>query len=127
MTEATATADTTILRRTVIAVLAFGGIGAIGASVVYGLHTGVGVLMGALLGVLNLWALARLVRGFLTESGPKMSWTLLALIKLGALFAVVIFLVASGVADLLALAAGYGALPLGIALGPTLLLPRRDA
>jgi hypothetical protein len=111
----------------VIAVLAFGGIGAIVASVVYGLHTGIGVLLGALLGAVNLWVIGRLVRGFLSESGPKTSWTLLALIKLGALFAVVISLVATGAADLLALAAGYGALPLGIALGPTLLLPRRDA
>lgn len=127
MTEATANADASILRRTLIAVVTIAGIGAALATGLRGLHTGASVLIGGLLGAGNLWAIARLVRGFLAESGPKASWTVLAMVKLAALFAIVIALVMSGLAELLALAVGYAALPLGIVVGPILIPRKQDA
>jgi hypothetical protein len=127
MTEATANADATILRRTLIAVVVIAAVAAVVGSVLFGVRTGSSVLIGGLLGAGNLWAIARLVRGFLAEAGFKPSWTLLAMVKLAALFAVVLALVISGLAELLALAAGYAALPLGIVLGPILVPRRQDA
>src|SRR5690349_12442010 len=107
MTEATANSDATLLRRTLITVCVLGAIGAAIGVARFSLHIGFSVLLGGLLGATNLWAIARLVRGFLAESGPKVSWTLLALIKLSALFGVLIALIVSGIADLLPLAVGY--------------------
>lgn len=127
MTEATANADVTILRRTLIAVVVIALIGGAGAAVLRGVHAGTSVLLGGLLGAANLWAIARLVRGFVSAPGPKAPWTLFALIKLAALFAVVVGLVVSGVAELLALAVGYTALPLGIVLGPVLFQSKQES
>jgi hypothetical protein len=70
------------------------------------------VAAGATLGVLNLWALARLVRGFL-DGTARRPWALIAAVKFGLLFGLVYVLFRAGV-NLFALAIGYAALPVGI-------------
>jgi hypothetical protein len=75
----------------------------------------VSVALGAALAVGNLWAVARMVRGFLNPAGGVRSpWISLAMLKFGLLFLGVMFLVRGGHAQILPLAIGYAALPLGI-------------
>ena len=70
--------------------------------------------LGGIVGVVNLWAVIRIVRAFLYPAGARAPWILLALFKLAALFAAVSFLVRNGSAQVLLLMIGYAALPLGI-------------
>jgi hypothetical protein len=67
------------------------------------------------LAVLNLWLIARMVRGFL-GGGPGRAWGPIGMIKLAALFIVLGIILKRGFADVLPLALGYAALPLGIVL-----------
>ena len=72
------------------------------------------VLLGGLLAVANLWLIALSVRGFLYPAGARSPWLALALLKFGALFLLVAFLVRGGYAQVFPLMIGYGALPVGI-------------
>jgi len=78
----------------------------------------VSVGIGAGLAVANLWAVARTVRAFLgaASAGRRPPWLALAALKLVALFALLGLLVKNGWAEVLPLALGYLALPLGIVL-----------
>lgn len=71
---------------------------------------------GAALAVVNLWVLVRVVRGFLAPRGARLPWVLLGTVKLLGLFAAVGLLARSGLVQILPLALGYAALPLGILL-----------
>jgi hypothetical protein len=72
-----------------------------------------GVGIGAALAFANFWVVARLVRRFVsgTASAP---WSLVVLVKFGALALGFWFLLHYGVVDLLPLILGYAALPVGI-------------
>jgi hypothetical protein len=72
--------------------------------------------MGAILAVANLWAIAKMVRGFLNASGKKLTWGPFGVVKLAALFLLLGIIVKNGYADVLPLAFGYLALPIGIVL-----------
>jgi len=78
----------------------------------------VSVGIGAALAVANLWAIARTVRAFLgaASGGRRPSWLALAALKLVVLFGLLGALVKNGWAEVLPLALGYVALPLGIVL-----------
>jgi hypothetical protein len=89
---------------TLISPLLFGAPGAISAGA------------GAALAVANLWAMARVVRGFLRTRGRQLSWGVIGLLKLGGLFVTVALLFRTGWVELLPLAFGYLAMPLGIVL-----------
>jgi len=78
-----------------------------------GPHAMLAVAIGAGAAVLNLWVLGRLVSTFLGGRG-KMSWGFVALVKLAVLFGGMFLAVRSGIADVLPLIIGYGALPIGI-------------
>ncbi|HEY2409917.1 MAG TPA: hypothetical protein VGI10_28125 [Polyangiaceae bacterium] len=74
----------------------------------------VSIVLGALLAVGNLWLLGKTVRGFLYPAGARSPWLAVAVLKFGALFVAVAYLVRSGHAQVLPLMIGYGALPIGI-------------
>ena len=75
----------------------------------------VSTALGGALAVLNLWLIARMVRGFL-GGGPGRAWGPIGMIKLAALFIVLAIILKRGLAEVLPLALGYAALPLGIVL-----------
>lgn len=93
-----------------------GIIAAVGAGVLAGPRALVGVILGAALAVGNLWAVTRIARALFGE-GRRLSWGLVALTKFSLLFGIVVLLVRLGIADILSLIIGYGALPIGIAVG----------
>lgn len=84
-----------------------------GAWFVGGPHVMLSVAIGAVAAALNLWVIARLVSSFLSGRG-RMSWSFVALVKLAVLFGGMFLLIKSGLADVLPLVVGYGALPIGI-------------
>jgi hypothetical protein len=98
------------------------------ALALFGPSPAVSVAVGAGLATANLWALARIVAALLPDEagGPTggtrgasgaVAWALLGIIKMFALFAVVWLLMQHGVVSALPMLAGFGALPIGIAIG----------
>jgi hypothetical protein len=81
---------------------------------VFGPHAVPSTLLGSALAVLNLWLIARMVRGFLGGAGR--TWAPLATVKLVGLFILLGVILKRGWAEVLPLAFGYAALPLGIVL-----------
>jgi hypothetical protein len=80
----------------------------------FGVGGVVSTALGGALAVVNLWVIARMVRGFL--GGSARAWGPIGMIKLAALFIVLGILLKRGFAEVLPLALGYAALPLGIVL-----------
>jgi hypothetical protein len=109
------------LRTAIASVVVVGGIETILAFFVADARTALAVGLGAALAVGNLVALALVVTSLLPSgeaaSRGQAAWTLLALIKMLVLFGVTWLLLRSGVISPLALLVGFGALPLGIAIG----------
>jgi len=110
--------------RTKTAIVGVAGTGAmlaIGAGAGWGLHAGVSVAVGSLIAVANLYGLARIVGALVGArvEGDASSgmWGLLAVFKVVGLFGGVWLLLASHLVLPVALVVGWGALPIGIALG----------
>lgn len=80
----------------------------------FGVRGVVSTGIGAILAVGNLWAIGRLVRGLLGNSGRKLTWGPFGFVKLAALFLLLGVIVKNGYAQVLPLAFGYLALPIGI-------------
>ncbi len=100
-------------------VAAMGLLVALVGGTLYGPRTGLGVALGAGIAVSNLYALARIVRA-LARPGASRSvagWTFAFLAKLLFLFGGAWLLLTWHVVGVMALAAGYGTLPIGIAIG----------
>lgn len=74
-----------------------------------------GVAIGGILALANLWAVAAVVRGFLRGQG--LSWGAVAAMKFAALLYVVALVLKNHWAEAVPLAVGYAALPLGIVFG----------
>ncbi len=72
----------------------------------------VGVALGSAIAAFNLWSLGRIVRAFMNGAG--LPWVLLAAFKLIGLLVLVALLLKLGIATVIPLAVGYGALPVGI-------------
>jgi hypothetical protein len=93
----------------------------------FGLSTALSVAVGAGLATANLWALARIVAALLPDeshassdgpAGPSAAtWAFLGVLKMFALFGVVWLLMRHGVVSIVAMLVGFGALPIGIAIG----------
>jgi hypothetical protein len=112
-------ADRTLDRtlRVVLAAIAlFGAAFSLAAVLVYGVQIAAGVLLGAVIAVVNFWALARLVP-LLFRQRRAGAWAVVEALKMVGLVVLVWLIIRSGWIDALALAAGYGALPLGITVG----------
>lgn len=108
------------LRAAMYTVAATGLAFTLGAFMFVDTHAGVSVLAGAVIATVNLIAFARIVHAFLGKQKRTGPWALLAVFKLLALFGGIFLLVKSELVSALWLAAGYGALPLGITLGALL-------
>lgn len=87
----------------------------VGAILGFGWRMGSSCAAGGLLATANLWAFAYVGRGMLGEG--RRLWGLLGGLKLLALLAAFYFLMSSGLLSGLGVAAGYAALPLGVAIG----------
>jgi hypothetical protein len=90
--------------------LAFGGLVFFGAAAAFG------VAVGGAIATANLWLFSRIGRAFLTEKG-RGPWIAIAVVKLVFLFGGVFLLIKNDIVSGIALAVGYGAMPLGITLG----------
>jgi hypothetical protein len=119
------------MRRSIVAVSITGGVLSLAALLFFGLTTALSVGMGAALAAVNLWVLARIVAALLpagragARAQSKAAWGLLAMIKLFGLIAVVWLLMRHGIVSPIPMVFGFGALPIGIAIGS--LLSDRDA
>jgi hypothetical protein len=74
-----------------------------------------GVAMGGVLALSNLWVIALVVRGFLRGAG--LPWGAFAALKFAVLLFLVWIVLKNGWAEVLPLALGYAALPVGIVFG----------
>jgi hypothetical protein len=83
----------------------------------------ISVACGGALAAANLWALARVVSALLPDSRPgaesqsRGAWSLVAAVKMVGVIAVAWLLMRRGVAAPLPMLIGFGALPIGIAIG----------
>ncbi len=130
------------MRAAVAAVAATGVALALGALAVFGPSIAFSVAVGAAIAAANLWALARIVAALLpageAQDGPggpgtdtpgagggathepeggSGAWALVGVLKMFGLFAVVWLLMHYGVVSPLPMVVGFGALPIGIAIG----------
>jgi hypothetical protein len=111
------------LRASLAAVLLCGAPLALGAWVMLGPTAAFSVAVGAAIAAGNLWALARIVTALLSGGGDHSrpsstgAWALLALIKMFGLFAIVWLLMRFAAVSPLLMLVGFGALPIGIAIG----------
>ena len=90
----------------------------VGAAAIGSLRSALGVGIGAAFGTANLWALTWVVRRLLATGGSRAGWGLLVALKFAALVGACALLLRAGVVDLAPLGIGYGALPLGLVVGP---------
>lgn len=100
------------LKRAEAAVAVIGVVLSIGAWSFFGSRIGASVLAGSVVAALNLAVLARSVARLLAGASAK--WGFVAFVKFIALLALTFVLVDRDLVNALALAVGFGALPLGI-------------
>jgi hypothetical protein len=120
------------LRVSLVAVALTGAAFALVTLPLFGIFAAFSVAVGAGLATGNLWALARIVAALLPDgenaepknagpknTGPKNTgpWVLVGLLKMFGLIAVVWLLMRQGLVSVLPMVVGFGALPIGIAIG----------
>lgn len=105
------------MRGAVIAVAVSGAALALLGVALFDARAGVGVALGGALATANLAVFARLGDAFLGQKGSSAPWAAIALVKLVFLFGGVWLILKNDFVPGLALAAGYGALPIGITFG----------
>jgi hypothetical protein len=109
----------------IIAVAAVAVTMSVAAIASWGLRIGASVASGGLVATLNLWAFAYVGRGVLGTGGGRRLWGLLGGLKLIVLLGGLYLLLSSGALSGIAVVAGYGALPIGAAIG-SFLGPRAE-
>jgi hypothetical protein len=120
MTTANNSAADAGLSRSFWAVGVFGVVLSLGSLAVVDQWQGtLSVAAGACIALLNFWMTAYLVRGFVAPDGVRLPWALIASVKLLFVLGGVYVLLQRGVLELLPMAVGFGALPLGIVFGQT--------
>ncbi len=105
----------------VVAAAAFSGV----AAYAWSSRAALSVAVGGAIATANLWVLARIVGSLMPAEGEeprsasnaKTAWGVLALLKLTVLFGGVWFLMTNHLVDPIPLVVGFGALPIGIAIG----------
>ena len=105
------------MRGAVIAVAVSGAAIAVLAFALFTARIGLGVALGAALATANLYVFARVGDAFLVQKGNTTPWAMIAIVKLVFLFGGVWIILKNDYVPGLALAAGYGALPIGITFG----------
>jgi hypothetical protein len=122
-TDASPPLDDGRLRRCILGVAAAGATLAVGAMAVFGAAAAFSVAVGAGIATGNLWILGRVVTAILptgaagARSQSRAAWALVAGLKMVGLIAVVWLLMRHAVVSPLAMLVGFGALPIGIAIG----------
>jgi ATP synthase I chain len=104
------------LRPSFVAVAACGAALALAALALFGRKAALSAGVGAGVAEANLWTLARIVSGLLSEQRALL-WGSVAFVKMLALFVVVGLLMRYALVAPLAMIVGFGALPLGIVIG----------
>ena len=104
------------MRAPVIAVAATAVVLTVAAVPTFGFQSALGVAIGGALATVNLIVFARAGRAFLEKKGTT-PWAMVAVLKLVLLFGGVWMILRTGIVSPLALACGYGSLPIGITLG----------
>ena len=103
----------------VVAAAGFSGV----AAYAWSMRAALSVAVGGAIAAANLWVLARIVgslmpaEGETVASNAKTAWGVMALLKLTVLFGGVWFLMTKHLVDPIPLVVGFGALPIGIAIG----------
>ena len=87
------------------------------AAIVAGMPVALSVAVGGLLATANLWVFAIVGKNVIAGGRRRRIWGLVGGLKLLALLGGLYLLLENGVIDPLPLVIGYGALPLGIAIG----------
>ena len=105
------------MRGAVVAVAVSGAALTVLAFALFNARVGLGVAIGGALATANLAVFARLGDAFLVQKGNAAPWALIAVVKLVFLFGGVWVILKNDFVPGLALAAGYGALPVGITFG----------
>lgn len=105
------------MRGAVIAVAVCGAALAVLAFALFNARIGLGVALGGALATANLYVFARVGDAFLVKKGNTTPWAMIAVVKLVFLFGGVWIILKNDYVPGLALAAGYGALPVGITFG----------
>ena len=105
------------MRSAVIAVAVSGAALAVLAFALFNARVGLGVALGSALATANLYGVARVGDAFLVQRGNTTPWAMIAIVKLVFLFGGVWIILKNDYVPGLALAAGYGALPIGITFG----------
>jgi hypothetical protein len=112
-----------------VGVATFGALFAAGAGMFFGGRAALSVGVGALVAVLNLYGLARILGAMVGAradgdpdgaGGTSGIWGILAVAKVLVLFGGVWWLMGANLVDPMPLVVGWGALPIGIALGSIL-------
>lgn len=102
------------LRAYIVTVLAIGLLEALAALFVAGWRAGFSIVIGAAIAAANLVLLGHLVRAFLDPVRPRRRWVGLSVLKLAVLACAMYLPVKTGLAQVLPLMIGFGALPVGI-------------
>jgi hypothetical protein len=111
------------MRAAIVAVAVVGAGFTAFAAFAFSLGTAFSVAVGATIATLNLWILARIMRALMpaegetAQAGASRGWALAALLKMLGLFAGVWILMSRHLVDPVPLLCGFGALPIGIAIG----------
>jgi hypothetical protein len=102
------------LRAYIVTVLAIGVLEAVAALFIIGWRAGLSVGIGASIAAANLVLLGHLVRAFLDPTRLRRRWVGLSVLKLAVLACAMYLPVKTGLAQVLPLMIGFGALPVGI-------------
>jgi hypothetical protein len=111
------------LRMSLRAVVITGAVLALFALAFAGAGAALSVAAGAGLAAGNLWLLARIVTALLPDDAPgaeaqsRAGWALVAVLKMFGLLALAWLLMRHGIVSPLPMLVGFGALPIGIAIG----------
>jgi hypothetical protein len=109
------------MRASIVGVAVSGAALSAAGAVLYGLRTGSSVAAGAAMATGNLWALARVVAALLPDEGGghqgNGAWTFVGLVKTVGLLVAAWFVLSYRLAAPLPMLVGFGALPMGIAIG----------
>ena len=111
------------MRRCLAGVAIAGGVLAVCALAVADPWSAFSVAMGGAIATANLWILARIVHALLPSTAEgaraqsRAAWALVAALKMVGLVGVVWLLMRHGVVSPVPMMVGFGALPIGIAIG----------
>jgi hypothetical protein len=125
MTAASSSPASRALNAAVAAVAGVGFLLSLGALFLFGWRAALWVLAGGAVATLNLWVFGHIGRALLSDGPRRRLWAVVGALKFLALLLGVYLLLRTRLDQVIAFAAGYAALPLGITLA-TLIRPSEE-